>query len=406
MSPRPLCILTTLQQAEEDDPMGDADDEAADDEEPEPATRAAFNALRASYKNTAGFVLDLFQDKKYLQDKLKLIVYDLEDLHAEYSHGLKMHRAGQESMMRFVAERSAGSTWMTTVNKMLTRLVSGSFTEIVDLHPGPSLHAQELSSDDLRLVRDHVLVKHHADFLLDLCSNRIWSQSFFGLCWPYMLSQAYLEDEQGRRRARALWKLTTETLLSLEDFCAANPLATDAHVLLKDFGTNEWQLSRECMVLMHRHDYSPDHPEIKELAWQAFAGPFSTKDLLESAFNHIKDSGERQSRSNRMSPYTRWSYLAVNPYARDSGVKQSQPDKHDFAQLSTRPTLVARTFACKPFTASATKLPPDAPSRQAIEQQWRPAGYLANRQSAAAVAFAIHARANFGQAQHAWAGRT
>ena len=385
--------------------MGDTDDEAADDEEPEPATRAAFNALRASYKNTAGFVLDLFQDKKHLQDKLKLIVYDLEDLHAEYSHGLKMHRAGQRSMMRFVAERSAGSTWMTTVNTMLTRLVSGSFTEIVDLHPGPSRHAPELSSDDPRLARDHVLVKHHADFLLDLCSNRIWSQSFFGLCWPYMLSQAYLEDAAGLRRARALWRLATETVLSLEDFCAADPLATHAHVLLKDIGTNEWQLSRECMVLMHKHDCDPDHPEIKDLAWQAFAGPFSTKDLLESAFNHIKDSGERQSRSTRMSPYTRWSYLAVNPYARDSGVKQCEPSKHNFAQLSTRPMLLQHTLADKPFTASATKLPPDAPSRQAIEQQWRPAGYLANRQSAAAVAYAIHARANFGQAQHAWAGR-
>ena len=106
-----------------------------------------------------------------------------------------------------------------------------------------------------------------------------------------------------------------------------------------------------------------------------------------------------------MSPYTRWSYLAVNPYARDSGVKQCEPSKHNFAQLSTRPMLLQHTLADKPFTASATKLPPDAPSRQAIEQQWRPAGYLANRQSAAAVAYAIHARANFGQAQHAWAGR-
>ena len=50
---------------------------------PDPVTRKALDALRANYDNTAEFLVSLMEDP-LLRHKIKIVTYDLQDLHREY----------------------------------------------------------------------------------------------------------------------------------------------------------------------------------------------------------------------------------------------------------------------------------------------------------------------------------
>ena len=126
----------------EDDDAGndECEDEAEDGQEQpegelddgeEPQTRAAFSILRSSYDSDADFVHDLFQ-QPLLQKKLRLITYDLGDLHAEYVTGLKA--GSQHDTMKACAGRSAYS-WFATVQAMAQRLGSTGLVEELQMYP-------------------------------------------------------------------------------------------------------------------------------------------------------------------------------------------------------------------------------------------------------------------------------
>ena len=370
--------------------------------EEEPMTRKALELLRSQYKNTAAFVVDLFQDH-LLKFKLRLLCYDLQDLHAEYGETLKQQERGQKDMMLFAANRSAGA-WYGTINKMLQRLQSTEIIDELGLHPAPDLGSDALSPDDPRLRSDQILIDLHAKFLLDLAGNRAWSQCFHAITFPYMMCTAFLERSDDRARASQIWKVASAALLALETYVASNPLKADAQVLLHDIGTNHWQLVREFLVEGRKNGWDPESPAIRDLVWACFSGAASTKALLESGFNSIKDRGARQSKGHRMGPYTRWSYLALNPYAQTSGIPQCEVVAKDFVRMATKPDAVAKILSTKPFSPASTALPRDAPSRKDIQNKWRPAGYLANREATAAMALTMKLKDDFTLAQHAWAG--
>ena len=83
--------------------------------------------------------------------------------------------------------------------------------------------------------------------------------------------------------------------------------------------SHAWQISREFFVVGRASNWSLDDAELREMVHVCFATPVSTKSSLESACNDLIDQG-RQSKSNRMSLCTRWSYLSVNPYAASGGI--------------------------------------------------------------------------------------
>ena len=64
----------------------------------EPMTKKALDLIRQSFKNNAEFITSLFSDED-LKYKLHILIYDLEDLHREYSTCQKEHSKGQASMM-------------------------------------------------------------------------------------------------------------------------------------------------------------------------------------------------------------------------------------------------------------------------------------------------------------------
>ncbi|CAE7760134.1 unnamed protein product [Symbiodinium sp. CCMP2456] len=368
----------------------------------EPATRKAFNLLRSSYANTADFVTDLFAEQA-LKLKLRLISFDLEDLHLEYSRSLQQLQRGQEAMMTFQAERSAGS-WFHTINDMLARSMSPLLVATLGMHPAPMRGARPHDPEHPILQTDQTLVQLHWTFLVDLIANRVWSQSFYSLTWPFILAQAFLPEHRARSNASVLWKASCTAVLELESFVAANPTNGSAAALLGDIGSNTWQITREIFVLGTQTSWNPEDSEIRATAWALFASPAATKDLLESAFNFVKDSSERQSRVGKMSPWTRYSYLAVNPHAQQSGAQQSTVDRSDFIRLSGAPAAIQDVLNLKPFTPSATPLHEQTPSAAEIHKRWRPAGYAANRQSAAAMALTLKLKNDFRMAQHAWTG--
>ena len=196
----------------------------------------------------------------------------------------------------------------------------------------------------------------------------------------------------------------SDAILQLESHVSSHPDHGDARVLLADIGTHAWQLTREFWSVGRRHGWLSK--EIDDMVFGLFGTPFSTKQSLESAFNNLKDKG-RQSKANKMGPYTRFSYLAMNPFCQSGGIRRLELTDGDFSNAaSTDFVHEARALAHFNGVRSAA-LPTEMPSQKELTDHWRPAGYQTNRISAAAVAFCIQAaRADFPEQMlsTAWTG--
>ena len=107
-----------------------------------------------------------------------------------------------------------------------------------------------------------------------------------------------------------------------------NPEST-ARTLLTDISTHNWQISREFFALGRASDWSLQDTHLTEMVRTCFGTPVSTKASLESAFNDIIDKG-RQAKAVKMSPYTRWSYLTLNSFAKSGGINTLKLGDDDF----------------------------------------------------------------------------
>ncbi|OLP93892.1 hypothetical protein AK812_SmicGene24164 [Symbiodinium microadriaticum] len=384
-------------QQDSDHEMMHSDDDAIDEaeagnvdaaDEEEPQTRAAFNLLRSSYNSDAALVRDLYKEP-LLQQKIRLICYDLQDLHHEYSSGLK--KCSQEDTMRACADRAAYS-WFSTVQAMMHRLGGSGLVDELKLFPRVPRHstARPRSPDDEAIQDDRALVRLHFALLVELSANRCWSQTFYGFCFPYLVATVYCEDEFARARGAALMTRVCKAILKLEEFVSDNPMHATACALLESIATHKWQVTREIFVMGANTNWTWDDDELRATAWAMFSGPMTTKSTLESAFNHLRDKGARHSRNQKMSLETRYSYLATQPYARGDtgGVAQVRPTADDFTTLAREAAARDAIYSLKPFKPTATKMPQTYPHPLDIARKWRPAGFHANRVAAAAVALA------------------
>ena len=199
-------------------------------------------------------------------------------------------------------------------------------------------------------------------------------------------------QEEVRCFVRDAWEKVTETIVRLEKHVSRHPDATNARTLLSDIATHHWQLTREFIVTGRLCGWDPQNEELKAMVETVFGSPLTTKQTLESCFNNIKDL-TRQSKAFRMSPYTRFSYTSLNPYAASGGVNilKLQPD--DFSQAATDCTgMMKEVSSLKVFNGvRSAELPDETPTKAALQNKWRPAGYLANRTATAAVATSIRA---------------
>lgn len=369
----------------------------------DPQTREAFNALRESYANTAAFAADLLGDR-YLQKQLRLILHVLEPLHQEYIADLRCHKEGQTKVLYWHGDRACGSYFKGAVNGMLQLMSDPSIKELFDLTPQPRNLASTLRSDDPRIAEDKKLLSQYVAFIVELSANRCWSQSFWTLSFPYALAGLYATETADRNRCQMLCGRLADAVIKLEDLIAKARVNADLCKLRSDLGTCDSQLVRELLIIGAKCGYAWTDEELRYLVFSMFAGPGSTKDVLESAFNHLKDS-VKSSKSKKFNPFTKLFYLLSNPYVRHGGVQQVRPEIKDFQEFLTTGFQDAEITRLGIFQYSRTVLGGKFPKPSDLIGKFRSAGFFANRDAAAASAFLLHDAANnFQNAAHCWAG--
>ena len=97
-------------------------------------TRKALELIRKTFDNNAEFITSMFNDPM-LKLKLRIITWDLDDVHQEFVYCQDMHKAGRDHMMEYVAQRSYGRVYMSTVMKIIRRITSPQIWAHLGLTP-------------------------------------------------------------------------------------------------------------------------------------------------------------------------------------------------------------------------------------------------------------------------------
>ena len=177
-----------------------------------------------------------------------------------------------------------------------------------------------------------------------------------------------------------------------------------AKLLLKDLCPLEWVITRELLIIGVKTEWKPQNRELREFAFSLFGGTGSTKQPLESAFNWLKDSCQRQGKTSKMSPWTKWLYLLVNPYVREGGVDQLLPSTTDFMTLIKEKFDDKTILNLHPFKPLKSTLGKEFPRPKEKAVFIRPAGFYSNRVAAAASALVLFSAPNFAIVEDAWCG--
>lgn len=261
---------------------------------------------------------------------------------------------------------------------------------------------EPLPLDDPAVKNELKLSQMHFRFTIDLAANRLWSQSMFTLLFPWTMCMCFRSTDEELNTVQKVWRRLSNALISLENHVSDKPQDTWAAKLLKDIAVHKWVIVREMFILGRACDWDPRNRDLREQVFALFNGPATTASTLESGFNFVKDH-TRQSKGQRMSPYTRYSYLACNPYIKSGGLRTIVASEEDFAAISTSPLSHNAVMSTKPFTASSSPMPDRRPSLKELETKWRPAGYLANRVGVAAMSLAAKTcGSGFQKIQNAW----
>ena len=354
--------------------------------------RQLFKLLRGEYNNTAALATDLLQEAG-LQERLRIIAGVLKPLHAEYTFDFAMQKGGQNEMMSFSALR-ADFHFYDCVAEILEHMQNPSWVQALDLCPSSDAHDGDFNMEGdftIALKADAALLEVLFAFSIHLASARCWSQAFLCFLFPYCFSAVYLPDTA--RRAVAMERLSeiASALLDLEEYCSQNK-DKYAQELLEDLSTNRWQLTREMLQLGEACGWDPRNRDMQRLCWACFAGPASTKDVLEQVFNWLKDS-LRSSKNKVLAGWTKYLYVLASPYTAASGIQTMLPSVSDFSDfLHANPKIDNDIASLHPFHAKTSDLDKKLfPSAEAVSQI-RPAGLHVNRRGSAAMSFLLEHR--------------
>lgn len=370
----------------------------------EPETRAAFNALRGSYKSTFDFVNALYAERG-LQLQMRMIIDASLDLRAEYAAHLKSEGEGQMDMLQFAMERSTGAAWFPTIVSMLQRFSSQQTVDRLQLTPPAFNQSRELEDleNDADLKAEVELLSKFAKLITSVAGHRAWSQSFYSLTFPYCGARLMSKDLKSINLVRKL----ADGILQLKATFEANPRNTALRELLSDIGTNYWVLTREMFACGRDKGWSvDDNTELRELCFSLFGGPNSTKNVLESTFSHVKDAFLRYNRNMRQgSSAAKWMYASTCSYPAQGGLRQFRLDEEDFLQFVTSSDLRKAWKTSSLFDPSHHSIADVVPNPQDIKREARKASHTANPASAAAGALVLFTMdRNFNAVGDSWAG--
>ena len=362
--------------------------------------------MRSQYGSTLGFVKALLKEK-HLQLRMRMLVDAPEDLHKEYNLHLKSQQDGVHSMALWAANRANGA-WFKTVIAMAEAFHSPERVIRLQLTQPSSSHVFEVGESEI-FQDEAKLLLQYAELVMNLMSNRAWSQCHYGLLFPYCLARILSESEATRKKAQAFLQKMADGLLKLEEIAMTTTTKSLTRKLMRDLGTLDWIVTREILIQGVKVDWDPIDPELRSMAYSMAAGPTTTKGVLESTLSTVKDAGDRVAKNKQsMSLLSKWCYAATSPYPDNGGVRQIKLDKEDFfdaarAQNKNQLSQIEKTYA-EPGLKSFKEIVP-APTE--IVAEIRKAGYHSNKIAAAAAAYVLNdASRDFRNLQKVWSGQT
>jgi hypothetical protein len=374
-----------------------------DQQDEEPQTKKEFSIFRGSYSNTTALCHTFLQDRR-CQKRMRILIDGCEDLHTEYVTMLAAHKGGSESLVYHAAAHSAGEWWQTAC-KILDGVHSSELPARLDLSPSASCGPAPAESPELQAEID--LVMMNFKFRVDLASNRCWSQMFYTMVFPYNIAQAFNKDMAARVHASQMWKNCFTAVMKAEELMESSK---EIALLVDHLATNTWQLTRELMCIGERCNWDAANEELRDFAYSLAAGPVSTKFTLEDTFNWLQDVAQRQSKSKQINVWCKYMYSVLAPYSESGGLPPLEVAaetywkygngllKDDFHLTKNSPV----------FNLNRTELPDEFNKvKPSSIRKWRPAGFHANRNAAAAMAYALHDHgSSFSHIKLVWTGNS
>eukprot|EP00435_Cladocopium_sp_Y103_P072189 s363_g39.t1 len=415
--------------AASDEPVGAGDDEVMD----EPDTKAAFNAMRGEYKNTWSLCAVLFQDKD-LQKRLRVVVMCLEPLEKEFFHDVEEQCKGPVALARWAASRARGS-WSQCIAETLELFHSphvyqrlGMLTQAAPTVPDVEPAWVQEDRHWCHLVYNMVI---------EVASARAWSQCMWSVFLPQLLAGLLSESILHRNSVLGMIKRVGTTLLKAE---------TKTHIpgvrkCLDAIAFHKIQLVREFLKMCQAGNPESKNPdadwsltdEMVEFAWRLYAGPGTTKYILEDTFGHLRHVSETQNKGRAyMSKPTQWFYSSTAPCLKTAKLpspevlyptfqqcfaSQAQQWRATGRQDETFQAILAAIKAGSSGSKQKVKdrhkpgkfpLPPELVNEKALlelDRTWKAAGYKSNRSGTAALLYLTEEVNNdWANAAQCWAG--
>jgi hypothetical protein len=137
-----------------------------------------------------------------------------------------------------------------------------------------------------------------------------------------------------------------------------------------------------------------------------YAGPHTTKYILEDVFNEVKDKVIRQNKGcHRMNRYSQWFYASACAFIRYAKLPMVTVDFQTY--LSKYGTAWKSKATQTKFRPISTELPACVKkfTVKEVQRTWKPAGYRSNRVATAATMYILaFVSDDLKEADFAWAG--
>lgn len=254
-------------------------------------------------------------------------------------------------------------------------------------------------------------------FCCQLASNCVWSHSHFYWSLPHAIALYLLPKKEDRARGIAHLEELIHSVLEAEE--AVDPSAELQHCL-EDLSWNREQLPRILMGHIVASGFDPDCPDMRSFVASLYAGPGSTKELLESCFNYINRQISFSTTNKVASNPMKWALATLNPLAKPQflplpedwfkavcspqGSALISHDLRKIFDITTTPVPECRNLARTRFEEDD---PVEALSKVTILKalNFRAAGAEATQRSVAAAAYLCYERAHqFENVQNCWSG--
>ncbi|CAE7437373.1 unnamed protein product [Symbiodinium sp. CCMP2592] len=394
---------------------GDADEEAARDADgqraaveggskPEPQNAKEFNALREEYRNSWGMAADFLLDRD-LQKRLRVIYLTLAPLEREYYDDVKKQQKGQKELARWAAHRAAGDS--TVVAETLQLLHNPVLFEQLSM---ASSDENDASLEDPWVKEEAALCDMVFDMVTEVAAARVWSQAMFRVMMPQLCAGVLHEDAAVATRLCNFMNRLTEAALEAEKVVGNQALTA----CLNDMAWNQSQAARELMKIGKDCQWTPADNTLVEFAFRLYAGPHSTKFILEDQFNHLQHLSRLQTKGrSHMAKPSQYFYTATSPIlstAHLPGPKVAFASFQQCLQVAgrRRSDMEAKQKQLALYKPGQHKVPEALGTKKQIlglTRTWKAAGYRSNRVAAAATMLVLTGQQNSWQhIARAWSG--